>query len=54
MKNIKINTEDFKVHEVEKKENKMKISVINVTKLGNHIAYKIKKKYRCRFVFKVW
>ncbi len=43
MKNIKINTEDFKVHEVEKKENKMKISVINVTKLGNHIAYKIKK-----------
>ncbi len=43
MKNIKINTEDFKVHKVEKKENKMKISVINVTKLGNHIAYKIKK-----------
>ncbi len=42
-KNIISNTEDFEINEVEKQEGKMKISIINVTKIGNDIAYKIKE-----------
>ncbi len=43
VKNIISNTEDFEINEVEKQEGKMKISIINVTKIGNDIAYKIKE-----------